>query len=281
GGGKAGGWGRESGWVDGKDYGGRIELVGCKRGKVVVGVGLLMAEGGVAAAAKYPNIKFIGVDQFNGTTAANFSGLIFDEDKGGFIVGYLAGYLTKSGKTAAIAGGPSTIPPVRKYIEGFANGVAFAGKEQKKKLAKASTVYYTGANAFNDPVWGATTAKQYLSQGYDVIFAAGGRTGNGALAAIAKKKGALCIGVDLDQWLTLPEAHGCLVSSAEKRLVAGVSSLVGQIKDGSFKGGNFVGTVGASPYHDLASKVPAAVQKKVAATLKKLIDGSLPTGVKQ
>jgi len=278
---KAGGFAKYIESLDSKDYAANIDLFASKKYNVIVTVGFLMADATVAAAAKYPNIKFIGVDQFNGTTAANFSGLIFDEDKGGFIVGYLAGYLTKSGKTAAIAGGPSTIPPVRKYIEGFANGVAFAGKEQKKKLAKASTVYYTGANAFNDPVWGATTAKQYLSQGYDVIFAAGGRTGNGALAAIAKKKGALCIGVDLDQWLTLPEAHGCLVSSAEKRLVAGVSSLVGQIKGGTFKGGNFVGTVGASPYHDLASKVPAAVQKKVAATLKKLIDGSLPTGVKQ
>jgi len=60
-----------------------------------------------------------------------------------------------------------------------------------------------------------------------------------------------------------------------------VGSLVAQVKDGSFKGGNFFGTVGASPYHALASKVPAAVQKKVDATLKKLIDGSLPTGVKQ
>jgi len=278
---KAGGFAKYIESLDSKDYANNIDLFAGKKYNVIVTVGFLMADATAAAAVKYPTIKFIGVDQFNGSPAANYSGLVFNEDKGGFIVGYLAGYLTKSGKTAAIAGGPSTIPPVRKYIEGFANGVAYAAKEQKKKLAKASTVYYTGANAFNDPAWGATTAKQYLSQGYDVIFAAGGRTGNGGLAAIAKKKGAFCIGVDLDQWLTLPEAHGCLVTSAEKRLVAGVGSLVAQVKDGSFKGGNFFGTVGASPYHALASKVPAAVQKKVDATLKKLIDGSLPTGVKQ
>lgn len=278
---KAGGFSKYIETLDPKDYASNIDLFAAKKYNVIVTVGFLMADATAAAAVKYPNIKFIGVDQFNGSTAPNYSGLIFNEDKSGFIVGYLAGYLTRSGKTAAIAGGPDTIPPVRKFIEGFANGVAYAGKEQKKKLAKTSTVYYSGANAFNDPAWGATTAKQYLSQGYDVIFAAGGKTGNGGLAAIAKKKGAYCIGVDTDQWGTVPEAQPCLVSSAMKNLAAGTASLVAQAKDGSFKGGNFVGTVAAAPYHALASKVPAAVQKKVADVTAKVVAGTIPTGVKQ
>ncbi len=266
--------------LDPKDYASNIDLFATKGYNVIVTVGFLMADATAAAAVKYPNIKFVGVDQYNGSTAANYTGLGFPEDKAGFIVGYLAGYLTKTGKTAAIAGGPNSIPPVRKFIEGFASGVAYAAKEQKKKYPKASTVYYTGANAFNDPAWGASTAAQYLTQGYDVIFAAGGKTGNGGLAKIAKKKGAFCIGVDTDQWNTVPEAQPCLVSSAMKNISAGVIDIVKGIKAGTDKGGNFVGSVGAAPYHALASKVSASIQAKVKAVSAKVIAGTIPTGVK-
>lgn len=266
---------------DPKDYASNIELFAAKKYNVIVTVGFLMADATAVAAAKYPNIKFIGVDQYNGSTAPNYTGLGFPEDKAGFLVGYLAGYLTKSGKTAAIAGGPASIPPVRKFIEGFQNGVAYAAKEMKKKYPKASTVYYTGANAFNDPAWGASTAAQYLTQGYDVIFSAGGKTGNGGLARVAKKKGAFCIGVDTDQWNTVPEAQPCLVTSAMKNISAGVQVLIKQVKDGNFAGGNFLGTVGTAPYHKLSGKVPAAVQKKVKALTVNILAGTVKTGVKQ
>lgn len=265
---------------DPKDYATNIGLFADAGYNVIVTVGFLMADASAAAAVKYPNIKFIGVDQFNGSPATNYTGLIFPEDKAGFIVGYLAGYLTKTGKTAAIAGGPSSIPPVRKFIEGFAAGTAYAAKELKKTYPKSSTVYYTGANAFNDPAWGASTAAQYLSQGYDVIFAAGGKTGNGGLARIAKKKGAFCIGVDTDQWTTVPEAQACLVTSAMKNIPAGVIALVKSAKADKFPGGNFLGTVAAAPYHALASKVPASVQGKVKAMTAKVISGAVKTGVK-
>ena len=266
---------------DPKDYATNIGLFADKKYNVIVTVGFLMADATAAAADKYPNVKFIGVDQFYAGKATNYTGLGFPEDKAGFIVGYLGGYLTKSGKTAAIAGGPDSIPPVRKFIEGFAAGVAYSAKEQKKKYPKASTVYYTGANAFNDPAWGASTAAQYLTQGYDVIFAAGGKTGNGGLARIAKKKGAFCIGVDTDQWGTVPEAHPCLVTSAMKLIPEGVQTLIKAAKDNKFPGGYYLGNVGAAPYHDLGSKVPAAVQKKVTAVTAKVLSGEIPTGVKQ
>jgi len=199
---------------DPKDYAANIALFAEAGYNVIVTVGFLMAEATAVASEKYPDVKFIGVDQFYAGSAANYSGLIFPEDKAGFIVGYLGGYLTTSGKTAAIAGGPDSIPPVRKFIEGFVAGVGYAAKEQGKNFPKASSVYYTGANAFQDPAWGASTAQQYLDQDYDVIFSAGGKTGNGGLARTAQKSGAYCIGVDTDQWETVPEAQACLVTSA-------------------------------------------------------------------
>ena len=263
------------------EYGNNIDLFAAKHYNVIVTVGFLEANATVAAAAKYPDIKFIGVDQFLDTTKTtpNLAGLNWHEDQAGFIVGYLAGYLTKTGKTGAVVGMNS--PPVYRYAAGFQNGVAYAAKELKKKYPVTKIIYHPAAdNAFSDPAFGASNSAQLLSQGYDVIFAAGGGTGNGGLARIAKAKGKFCIGVDVDQWNTVPEAQACLVTSAEKLIGAGVTDLVKSYKAGTFAGGNVYGNVGFAPYHALSSKVPAAVQAKVAAVAKKILAGSLSTGVK-
>jgi len=45
--------------------------------------------------------------------------------------------------------------------------------------------------------------------GADVLFGAGGKTGNGALIETAGHDGMYCIGVESDQWETVPEAHPC------------------------------------------------------------------------
>jgi len=263
------------------EYGNNMDLFANKGYNVIVTVGYLMTNASITAAAKYPDIKFIGVDQFLDTTKTteNFAGLNWHEDQAGFIAGYLSGYLTKTGKTGEVVG--MNIPPVYRYAVGFQNGVAFAAKEQKKTFPATKIIYHpAGDNAFSDPAFGASNASQLLSQGYDVIFGAGGGTGNGALARIAKAKGKFCVGVDVDQWNTVPEAHPCLVTSAEKLIGPGVTDLIKKYKAGTFAGGNVFGNVGIAPFHAFASKIPAAVQAKVAAVTKKILSGSLSTGVK-
>jgi len=265
--------------TDPKDYGKNIDQFATKGYNVIIGVGFLMAEAMTSAAAKYPKIRFLGVDQFQGAAVPNLVGLVFPEDKAGFLAGYLAGLMTKSGKTGAVLG-TEVVPPVRYFGEGYRNGVAYAAKELKKKYPTAKLIYHAPDNAFNDPAWGGTTAQQLLSQGYDVIFGAGGNTGNGALLRVAKKKGALCIGVDADQWGTLPEAHPCLVTSAMKLITKGVADVIATDVNGTWKGGNFFGSVGLAPYHDFSKVVPAAVQKKVAALTPLVMSGKVATGVK-
>jgi basic membrane protein A len=135
------------------------------------------------------------------------------------------------------------------------------------------------ARGFSDPGWGNDTTNQEMSQNADVIFAAGGQTGNGGLLAIVTKGGAvLGIGVDTDQYLSLPEAKSILVSSAMKLITPGVFNLVKGIGDGSFKGGNVVGDVGLAPYHDLDSKVPADVKQKMNQVTADVVAGRTKTG---
>lgn len=263
--------------VDTKDYANNIKQFTDKKYDVVVTVGFLMAEATATAAKENPDTHFIGVDQFQETEIPNVTGLVFPEDQAGYAAGYLAGSISTSGKIGQVLG--MQIPPVEKYAKGYE-----AGAKAARPDVQVTTVYHpAGDNAFTDPAWGAAEAKKQLDQGIDVVFAAGGKTGNGALSEVAKASTAgtttYCIGVDTDQWLTVNDAHKCLVTSATKDMTLGTTDLIKQVNDGTVKGGNFTGKAGLAPYHDFESKVPADVQTKVAEIVTGLQDGSIQTGV--
>ncbi len=263
--------------TDSKDYASNIKQFTDKKYDVILTVGFNMADATTAAAKGSPSTKFIGVDQAQTSTVPNLTGLIFPEDQAGYAAGTLAGLMTKSNKVGMVLG--QQIPPVERYAKGFE-----AGAKAADPNATTTLVYHqAGDTAFTDPAWGAAEAQKQLDQGVDVLFGAGGQTGNGALGQVAKAAGAgtttFCIGVDTDQWLTVPEAHKCLVTSAEKDITSGTVELLKQAKAGSIKGGNFEGTVALAPFHDFDATIPAEVKTKVAAVVTGLKAGSIKTGV--
>lgn len=247
---------------DAKDYGANIQLFLDKGYDVIVTVGFALGTATVEAAKANPDVKFIGVDQGQWTEVVpNVAGLIFDEAKSGFLAGVLAGSLTQTNTVAAVLG-TDLVPPVVSFNKGYIAGAKWANPE----VTVISTYHPGGMDvAFTDPEWGATTAKQAIEQGADVVFGAGGKTGNGALIETAGVAGAYCIGVDSDQWETVPEAHACLVSSAMKLITPGVVDLLKLAKSGEFPSGNFFGGAGLAPFHDFDSKVSAEVKDKLAA----------------
>ena len=103
---------------DAKDYGANIDLFAGQNYDVIVTVGFALGEATGAAAAKYPEIDFIGVDQFQGEAVSNYAGLIFPEDKAGFQAGALAAMLTESNTIAAVLG-TDLVPPVVAFKEGY------------------------------------------------------------------------------------------------------------------------------------------------------------------
>ncbi|QIM22463.1 BMP family ABC transporter substrate-binding protein [Phycicoccus sp. HDW14] len=265
---------------DAKDYAANMQQFTNKKYDVVVTVGFLMTDATAAAAKASPDTKFIGVDQgYDATkvTEKNITGLVFPEDQAGYGAGYLAGLMTKTNQLGQVLG--LEIPPVQKYAKGFE-----AGAKAANPSVKVSTVYHpAGDNAFNDPVWGAGEARKMLAQKADIIFGAGGNTGNGALQEVAKNSGAgksvFCIGVDTDQWDTVPAAQPCLITSAEKLISKGVTDTITTASKGAFEGLQTLGQAGLSDYHDFDATIPADVKTKVADIVKQMEAGTLKTGV--
>jgi basic membrane protein A len=117
-----------------------------------------------------------------------------------------------------------------------------------------------------------------IDKGVDIIFGAGGQTGNGALSG-ASLKDIYTIGVDVDQYYLVPEAKSVLLTSAIKMIAPGTFNLIKLAINGQFPGGNYEGTVGIAPYHELESMVPDSIKTRMIVIQTRLTDGKLSTNV--
>ena len=259
---------------DAKDYADNLAQFIEAEYDIIITVGFALSDATVQAAKENPDTLFVGVDQYQGETLPNLAGLIFHEDQSGYLAGVLAASMTQSNTIGAVLG-TDLVPPVVAFNEGY-----IAGAKSVNPDIRIISTYHPGeiSQAFVDPEWGAATSKQAIDQGADVIFGAGGLTGNGALQEIATHEGIYCIGVDTDQWNTVPAARPCLISSAMKLITPAVADLVAQAQTGTFQGGNVFGAAGLAPFHDFDSVIPASVKTLLQQTKAGLDSGAIQTG---
>jgi basic membrane lipoprotein Med (substrate-binding protein (PBP1-ABC) superfamily) len=263
------------------DYAQNIDTLVSEGYDIIVTVGFLIADATLEAAQNNPDIVFIGVDQdFSGDLALpNLVGVQFREDQGGFLVGTLAGMMTESNVVGFIGG--LDVPAVKRFRTGYENGVAYINPD-----ANVIGVYIP---SFTDPAQGASTAQQFIGEGADVIFGAGGPTGSGGIRAAAEE-GVYVIGVDQDEYNTTfgggetPGAENIL-TSAIKRVDVGVYDQIEAVVEGTFEGnGNYVlnvanGGISYADFHETADEIPEDVKARLEEVREMLGSEELTTGV--
>lgn len=253
----------------------------------IFAVGFLMTDTVSKVSTATPDVTYGGIDEFFDPTIPNVVGLNFKEQEAGYLAGVLAGALTTQTKVDSrindklILGfvGGMEIPPVQRYQAGF---IAGAKKANPNVVVKS---VYTGS--FTDQQKGSEAGKALIEQGADIIFAAAGQTGLGTAKACQENK-ALFIGVDADQYLTIPNIKDTIVTSAIKKIDNAVYDTIKQSVDGTLKGGENVlfgikeDGVGLSPFHDWDSKLPADIKAQIDAARQEVIDGkyTVPDAVK-
>jgi basic membrane protein A len=260
------------------DYQNNMQLFIDQKYDMIVTVGFLLGDDTLAVAKANPTVKFAIVDYAYDKPPANLTGLVFREDQAGFLAGIVAAKMSTSGTIGGVYG--LDIPPVHKYRVGYENGAKYAVSS-----IKTLGVYQppSGAKSFNDPDWGKQQATAMFGQGADVVFGAGGNTGNGALLA-AVQAGKICVGVDVDQFVSYADADPCLVTSAEKHIAVAVKTAITDMVKGTWPATGLLSFdatnsgVGISPFHNYDSKVPADVKAMVTDALAKLAAGTLQTG---
>jgi basic membrane protein A and related proteins len=233
------------------------------------GIGFMMGDAIKTVATQNPNAKLGMID--NVVEAPNVASVTFAEHEGSYLVGVVAGLMTKTNKVGFVGG--VDIPVIKRFEAGFKAGVA-AVKPDAKVL-----VNYTGA--FDKPDLGKAAAATMYNDGADIIFHASGGTGNGvfneAKDRLKANKKVWVIGVDKDQ--SLEFGDDVTLTSMIKRVDQAVYTVSKGLIEGNFLGGKVTvlglkdGGVGLP---DTSKKnVPEDVLKKVEEYKQKIIKGEI------
>lgn len=249
---------------------------------LIITVGFLLADATAKMAEQYPDQKMAIIDNAYDPPLPNVAGIIFNVDEAAFPIGYLAaGWAVLKDPADPQVGWVAgmQIPPVEQFIVAYEAGVAYYNA-QKGANVQSKGVY---VGDFEAPDLGKTQGQSLIDEGVDIIFGCGGKTGNGGIAA-AKENGKWGIGVDVDQYYTLPNEKDILITSVMKRLDNAVFGVVDSLLNDKFPGGGvYVGTlendgVGLAPYHDFENEVPDELKKEVEQIVEGIKKGEIDTG---
>ncbi len=234
------------------------------------------------AAFLFPDIKFLLLDYSFTSLPANLSCITYEVEQASFPCGFLAAYWAHKVKpfsaTVGYVAGPD-IPTIQQFTSSFRAGVEYFNN----LYGLSTSVIGVHANVFNDTLQGAHLADSLLQLGAEVIFACAGKTGNGALYQV-KNVGKVAIGVDTDQYLTIPEVGSVLLTSCMKRLDESIYHDVISISKGEFHGGQTTlstlsnNGVDLAPYHGFESLIQDSIKEAVLKIKQGIIAGTIDTG---
>jgi basic membrane protein A len=226
---------------------------------LVIAVGFLMADAVDAVAKRFPDVNFAIIDYSQAELKSkpkNVRGLLFKEQEAGYLVGYLAGLVTKAeagAKLVISSVGGQKLPPVDRYIAGYQAGA--------KKAAPGITTLNAYSQDFVDQAKCKEAALDQIARGAHVVFQVAGQCGLGALSA-AKEKNVWGIGVDADQAYLGPH----ILTSALKKVDVAVFDTIKSVQDGSFQAGTdttFDVASGGVGLGEVAADVPAELVSQV------------------
>ena len=245
------------------DYVPNLQTAAAHGDNLVIAVGFLMESAVEKVANAFPNTNFAIIDSGPAKPIPNLKSLLFHEQDGGYIAGYLAGLVTKTNVVSTVGG--QKIPPVDHYIAGFQAG------------AKAANPKVTTLNAYSQSFTNQAACKELalnqIAQHSDVVFQVAGGCGLGALSA-AKEKGVWGVGVDADQSYLGP----FILTSAVKKVDVAVFDTIKQIQAGTFKGGTtdfFTAQNNGAGIGKISPNVPASIVAKLKPIEQKIASGQI------
>jgi len=231
---------------------------------LVIVIGFIHQSALTEVCADYPDIHFAIVDDV--VDNPNVTSLLFEEHEGSFLVGVVAGMMTKSNIVGFVGG--MEVPLIRKFQVGFEEGVKWANPDAQ--------VLVNYAGAFDDPGRGRELAISQYERGADIIYHAAGGTGSGVIDAAASHD-FYAIGVDSDQDYMAP---GKVLTSMIKRVDMAVYEVIKAAVEGTLEGGTWTfgvadGGVGTSEFTYTRDIIPQEVFDKVEEAKQKIISGEI------
>lgn len=265
--------------MDTRDYEKNIAYFAKNGYDVIITTGIGLRDETLHSADLYPDSVFIGMNQPHEEVRPNLIPITFAEDQMGFVAGTLAARISKTRIIGAVCE-TSGIDSMWRYCEGFRAGAKFIDKN-----IKAQVIYNENGSSeklFIDEAWGFDTAQKLIQRGVDVIFAAGGATGQAALRATVDPSALLgtgllvdAIGTERDQGAALGESGSRVVTSVLGSASLEVQTVMRLLRDGNINEPRS----GQIRYVPLNQKFPESLTQELDTLILSLWIGEIKTGV--
>lgn len=248
----------------------------------ILAVGGLMANATSKIAKANPDQQFGIVDAKLPET--NVYPMQFDTAQAGFLAGYLAAGMTKTGKVGTYGG--MKIPPVTIFMDGYADGAAYYNQAKGKNVQVLGWNKESQNGSFtNDFVKqdeGKKVGDALVAQGADIVMPVAGGAGLGTAAAPQASNGKYSvIWVDVDGCESTPNCP-VMLTTVVKNIPDAVKEAVVKAANGDKLAAEpgFVGTlenngVSIAPYHEFEDDVPAELKAEVDKLKADIIAGTV------
>ncbi|MCD0158502.1 BMP family ABC transporter substrate-binding protein [Deinococcus sp. 14RED07] len=140
---------------------------------LTIGVGFANNASISQVAKENPDLAFGLIDDIS--AEKNVASLVFQEEQGSYLVGYLAALNSSTGVLGFVGG--MDIPLIHKFEAGYTAGA----KAANPKVKVIAQYVGTTPDAWNNPGKAKEIAGSMRSKGADIIFAAAGGSGNGVI----------------------------------------------------------------------------------------------------
>jgi basic membrane protein A and related proteins len=238
---------------------------------LVIGGSFLLTEPIVDVARANPATHFLLVDPIvPPPEVPNLEVLTFRSDQAAFLAGALAAMVTKTGVVAGVYGPQGAMDVTNR--QGFEHGARYV----IPGVRVLGAYQPSGGTPYQDPGWGADQARAFAAQHADVIFGAGGTTGQGALRG-ADQSGVACIDADL----VASTRPACVLATGLTFIDRGVEMTVANALAGEWRGGvRSLGLAQGAVGLTLASdpRLTSELRARVQGITDLMAAGSLTTG---
>lgn len=253
----------------------------------VVAVGGLLGATTEVIAKEYPDVHFGLIDDSvtEPKKGDNLYTMSFRNEQPGFLAGYVAASVSKTGKVGTW-GGIDVGPQVTGYMDGYVQGVDYYNQQKNKDVQVLgwngnSGTFVGPPNGFTDPGAGRSLTEAQVQQGADVVFPVAGGSGGGALTAADAAGGELkVVWVDFPGCEYYPESCDNISTSALKNIPEQTKEFILQAAEDSPPTGHYVGTLENGGVGLEETNLTPELKKEIDEITKKINDPDNPLEIK-
>ena len=232
--------------------------------QLIVGEAFGISKEARKVADDYPGVAFLMGDPFkpHGKNFAVFDNYIHEPC---YLMGMIAGSMTKSNKIGMVGGYP--IGEVNRLFHAFMNGARSTNPDVQFKVNFIGSWY--------DPPKAKEAAFAQVETGVDILYAE--RAG---VVDAAREKGILAFG-NVNDMNKEENGKDVVVTSALWHMEAAINNAIAEVVAGNFQAANYKewtmmakGGATLAPYYEFEDKIDAGIKAKVAKVQADIMAGS-------